>query len=104
MGRGRIPRTGSSFRSHVPRGGPQGTRHESLRRARHSRMTSPPVRVVGSFFRPIGISRVARISLASFRAAGIDAKAFDLWGEPPSSQVDSWPAAHRSSDLGTFNL
>jgi glycosyltransferase involved in cell wall biosynthesis len=67
-------------------------------------MTSPPVRVVGSFFRPIGISRVARVSLASFRAAGIDAKAFDLWGEPPSSQVDSWPAAHRSSDLGTFNL
>ena len=63
------------------------------------------VRVVGHPFGPLGISRAARVSLASFRAAGIDAKIIDVYGRTEPDAVHAVTLAdHRVSDFGDFNL
>ena len=66
-------------------------------------MNAASVRVAGHPFQPVGISRVARISFASFRAAGIEAKLVDLERTVPE-RADPALAPYLTHDLGDFNL
>jgi glycosyltransferase involved in cell wall biosynthesis len=63
------------------------------------------VAVVGHPFGPLGISRAARCSFASFRAAGVETTIFDVWGEtPPDSGYAVTLAPHATREFGDFNL
>ena len=67
-------------------------------------MSAPSVAVVGHPFGPLGISRVARCSFASFRAAGADVKLVDVWKPDPGSRARPARAGRRQRDLADCNL
>ena len=65
---------------------------------------APEAVVVGHPFGPLGISRVARLSFASFRAVGTNAKVLDVWKTAKPAAVHADIARHQARELGRFNL
>ena len=62
------------------------------------------VAVVGHPYGPLGISRVARCSFASFRAVGVDARALDIWRTAPARPAYADIAGRGTRRLADFNL
>ena len=63
------------------------------------------IRVVGHPFGPLGISRVARCSFASLKAAGAEAGLMDVWGDSPMDPVHVQTLApYVTREFGDVNL
>jgi len=70
-------------------------------------MSQPSVAVVGHPFGPLGISRVARCSFASFRAVGVETHVLDVWrtSKPGPAYADiADHATRKSADFNLFHL
>jgi glycosyltransferase involved in cell wall biosynthesis len=67
-------------------------------------MSQPSVAVVGHPFGPLGTSRVARCSFASFRAVGVETHVLDVWRtvKPGAAYADI--AHHSTRKMADFNL
>ncbi len=67
-------------------------------------MSQPSVAVVGHPFGPLGISRVARCSFASFRAVGVETHVLDVWRTTKPGPGYADIAHHSTRKMADFNL